>query len=553
MTSISQCHNTVVAPGVPVTDTAVLEPISEPIDDRVHRRRWATLAVLCVSLLVIVIDNTIVNVALPTLVRDLGTSISDLQWVVDAYTLVFAGLLLTAGSLGDRFGRKRALTVGLVIFGGASAAAAFSGSVDSLIAARAVMGIGAALIMPATLSILTNVFTDARERALAIGLWSGVAGVAVALGPVTGGFLLEHFWCGSAFIVHVPIVVAAIVAGFFLVPNSRNPKQPKLDLVGAGLSIVGLGALVAAIIEAPSNGWTDPLILGGFAVAVAALSSFVWWERRIDEPMLDVRFFANPRFTAASVNVTLVFFALFGFIFLATQYLQFVLGYSAFEAGLRTLPFAFALMVMAPLSSKAVQWFGTKRVVVTGMLLFASGLVVASTSTVDSGYGPVMLAMVLMGAGMGLSVAPATESIMGALPLHQAGVGSAVNDTSREVGGALGVAIVGSMLSSLYSSDLNAKLPATVPSQVRDAADQSVGAALQVSAQLGRVGTPLADAARESFVYAMSRASLVTAAVALVGALLAWRFLPARATEVAVHDDPQTDVEDQSKEYAEAS
>ena len=519
-----------------MADTARL-PAADPVEDRVHRRRWATLTVLCVSLLVIVIDNTIVNVALPTLVRDLGTSISDLQWVVDAYTLVFAGLLLTAGSLGDRFGRKGALTVGLVVFGGASAAAAFSGSVGALIGARALMGIGAALIMPATLSILTNVFTDARERALAIGLWSGVAGIAVALGPVTGGFLLEHFWWGSVFIVNVPIVIAAIVAGHFLVPTSRNPNQPKLDLVGAALSIVGLAALVAAIIEAPSNGWTDPFILAGFATAVAALGTFVWWERRIDEPMLDVRFFANPRFTAASINVTLVFFALFGFIFLATQYLQFVLGYSAFEAGVRTLPFAFALMVMAPLSSKAVQWCGTKRVVVTGMLLFATGLVVASTATVDSGYTRVMIAMVFMGAGMGLAVAPATESIMGSLPLHQAGVGSAVNDTSREVGGALGVAIVGSMLSSLYASDLNAKLPANVPSPVRDAADQSVGAALQVSAQLGRVGAPLADAARESFVYAMSRASLVAAGVAVLGALLAWRFLPARAAESRVSVD----------------
>src|SRR5215211_1687598 len=526
-------------PAPPVALSASLDTRArERADDRIHRRRWATLSVLCVSLLVIVIDNTIVNVALPTLVRDLGTSISDLQWVVDAYTLVFAGLLLTAGSLGDRFGRKGALTVGLVVFGGASAAAAFSGSVGALIGARAVMGIGAALIMPATLSILTNVFTDARERALAIGLWSGVAGIAVALRPVTGGFLLEHFWWGSVFIVNVPIVIAAIVAGHFLIPTSRNPKRPRLDLVGAGLSIVGLGALVAAIIEAPSNGWTNPLILAGFAVAALSLLTFVWWERRIDEPMLDVRLFSNARFSAASLNVTLVFFALFGFIFLATQYLQFMLGYTAFQAGLRTLPFAFALMVMAPLSSKAVQWFGTKRVVVTGMLLFASGLAVASTSTVDTGYGRVMLAMVLMGAGMGLSVAPATESIMGALPLHQAGVGSAVNDTSREVGGALGVAIVGSMLSSLYASDLNAKLPANVPAQVRDAADQSVGAALQVSAQLGRVGAPLADAARESFVYAMSRASLVTAAVALVGALLAWKFLPARSAELQEVDVP---------------
>jgi MFS transporter, DHA2 family, multidrug resistance protein len=517
-------------------------------DPRIHRRRWLTLAVLCVSLLVIVIDNTIVNVALPTLVRDLGTSISDLQWVVDAYTLVFAGLLLTAGSLGDRFGRKGALTLGLVIFGAASAAAAFAGGVTPLIAARAVMGVGAALIMPATLSILTNVFTDARERALAIGLWSGVAGIAVALGPVTGGFLLDHFWWGSVFIVNVPIVAAAIVAGRFLVPTSRNPEKPRLDVVGAALSIVGLGALVAAIIEAPNNGWTDPSILVGFVVAVVALTAFVLWERRVEQPMLNVRFFANARFSAASINVTLVFFALFGFIFLATQYLQFVLGYSAFDAGVRTLPFAFALMVMAPLSSKTVQWFGTKRVVVTGMVVFASGLIVASSSTVSSGYPRVMLAMILMGTGMGLSVAPATESIMGSLPLHQAGVGSAVNDTSREVGGALGVAIVGSMLSSLYSTNLNGKLPPTVPGQVRDAADQSVGAALQVSAQLGRVGAPLADAARESFVYAMSRASLVTAAVALVGALLAWRFLPARAAEV--HDLPATEPE---PELAEAS
>jgi EmrB/QacA subfamily drug resistance transporter len=523
-------------------------PVRAAPDPRIHARRWLTLVVLCVSLLVIVIDNTIVNVALPTLVRDLGTSISDLQWVVDAYTLVFAGLLLTAGSLGDRFGRRGALTLGLFIFGAASAAAAFAGGVTPLIAARAVMGIGAALIMPATLSILTNVFTDARERALAIGLWSGVAGIAVALGPVTGGFLLDHFWWGSVFIVNVPIVAAAIVAGRFLVPTSRNPNRPRLDLVGAALSIVGLGALVAAIIEAPSNGWTAPFIVAGFVTAVVALATFVWWERRVDEPMLDVRLFANARFSAASVNVTLVFFALFGFIFLATQYLQFVLGYSAFDAGVRTLPFAFALMVMAPLSSKTVQWFGTKRVVVTGMVVFASGLVVASTSTVSSGYPRVMLAMILMGTGMGLSVAPATESIMGSLPLHQAGVGSAMNDTSREVGGALGVAIVGSMLSSLYSTNLNRKLPANVSVPVRDAADQSVGAALQVSAQLGRVGAPLADAARESFVYAMSRASLVTAAVALVGALLAWRFLPARAAEV--HDLAATERE---PELAEAS
>jgi EmrB/QacA subfamily drug resistance transporter len=514
--------------------------------ERIHARRWLTLAVLCVSLLVIVLDNTIVNVALPTLVRDLGTSITDLQWVVDAYTLVFAGLLLTMGSLGDRFGRQGALSFGLVIFGGASAAAAFAGGVTPLIAARAVMGIGAALIMPATLSILINVFTDARERAVAIGIWSAVAGLAVALGPVSGGFLLEHFWWGSVFLVNVPIVIAALVAGRFLVPTSRNPQQPPIDWVGALLSIIGLGALVASIIEAPTNGWTDPVILAGFVVAVVGIASFVAWELRAREPMLDVRFFRNPRFTSATLTIAITFFALMGFIFLATQYLQFVLGYTAFEAGLRTLPFAAAMMIAAPLSSKLVEWLGTKRVVVAGMLLFGGGLTVAATISTTSGYPRVGLAMVLMGVGMGLAMPPATESIMGSLPIEHAGVGSAVNDTSREVGGALGVAVLGSILTSLYTTQLNAKLPAGVPSQVRDAADQSVGAAIAVSERLGAAGAPLAALARSAFVDAMVRGALVTAAVAVVGALLAWRFLPARAVEV----DDELDLTEERVELA---
>jgi EmrB/QacA subfamily drug resistance transporter len=501
--------------------------------------RWLTLGVLCVSLLVIVVDNTIVNVALPTMVRELGTSVSDLQWVVDAYTLVFAGLLLTFGTLGDRFGRKGALTTGLVIFGAASAAAALANGVSELIAARAVMGMGAALIMPATLSILTNVFTDARERAIAIGIWAGVAGIAVALGPVAGGFLLDHFWWGSVFIVNVPIVIGALVAGYYLVPKSKSSVAHRIDGVGAGLSIIALGALVWSIIEAPSDGWTSGPIVAGFSIAAAAFALFVWWERRVQEPMLDVRFFQNPRFTAASSTVTLVFFALFGFIFLATQYLQFVLGFSPLQAGVRTLPFAAAMMITAPLSSKIVERLGTKRVVVTGMLLFSTGLVVASTSTVTSGYGRVAIAMLLMGSGMGLAVAPATESIMGSLPRDKAGVGSAVNDTAREVGGALGVAIVGSLLSSIYATRVTDALPDGVPGPARAAATDSVGAALAVSGRLGQAGGALADAAREAFVYAMSRAALVTAAVALVGAVVAWRFLPARAVEAApvVEDD----------------
>jgi EmrB/QacA subfamily drug resistance transporter len=507
----------------------------------VHERRWLTLAVLCLSLFVIVVDNTIVNVALPTLVRELGTSISQLQWVVDSYTLVFAGLLLAAGSLGDRFGRKGALNIGLVIFGGASAAAAFAGGVNALVAARAVMGIGAALIMPATLSILTNVFTDARERAVAIALWSAVAGAAVALGPVSGGFLLEHFWWGSVFIVNVPLVLIALAAGRSLVPTSRDPAAPRIDWMGAALSIMGLTALVWSIIEAPDRGWTSTGTLSGFAVAAIVLSAFGWWELRAREPMLDLRFFTNPRFTAASAAITLIAFALFGFIFMATQYLQFILGYSALSAGVHTLPFAGAVMVTAPLSSKVVDRLGSKLVVAGGLLAFAGGMLVAAGTTVESGYGRVFLVMVMLGGGMGLAQAPATESIMGSLPRAKAGVGSAVNDTTRELGGALGVAIIGSVMSSLYGARVADRLDGSVPPPAVDAAKESMGAAMAVAGQVGGdAGNNVLAVARDAFVHGMTTASLVTAGFALAGALVALRWLPARAHDAETEADVDT-------------
>ncbi len=501
-------------------------------------RRWWTLAVLCMSLLIIVVDNTIVNVALPTLVRELGTSVSELQWVVDAYTLVFAGLLLLAGTLGDKFGRRRSLLAGLAVFGAASAAAAFANGVTELVTARAVMGGAAAFIMPATLSILTNVFTDATERAAAIGMWAGVAGVGVALGPVLGGFLLDHFWWGSVFIVNVPIVVIALVAVRAIVPESRSRDHARLDWLGGLLSIVGLVSLVWAIIEAPTHGWTAPETIVGAVVAVVSITAFVTWERRVPDPMLDVRFFRNARFSAASATIMLMFFALFGFIFLSTQFLQFVLGYSPFSAGLRTLPFAGAMILAAPSSSKVVEVLGTKRTVVVGMLTFATGLIVASTSTVASGYPRLGIAMLLMGAGLGLAAPPATESIMGSLPPDRAGVGSAMNDTTREVGGALGVAIIGSLMSSIYASQVADHLPRNVAPNVAREAEDSIGAALGVSSTMGRAGVGIADAAREAFVHAMSRASLITAVVSIAGAVVAWRFLPARAVDHADATDP---------------
>ncbi|GIU86781.1 MAG: hypothetical protein KatS3mg009_1296 [Acidimicrobiia bacterium] len=355
---------------------AAAPPVPWDRTSRAYRNRWWILAVLCLSLLVIIVDNSILNVAIPTLVRDLGATTSQLQWIVDSYTLVFAGLLLTAGSLGDRFGRRGALQFGMAVFGAGSLAAALVSNANQLIAARAVMGIGSAFIMPATLSIITNVFPP-DERGRAIALWASIAGVATALGPISGGFLLEHFYWGSVFWVNIPIVAVALVAGVFLIPTSRDPSEPALDPLGALLSIVGLGALVFSIIQAPEDGWTHPTILAGFAVAAVVLGAFALWERHTPSPMLDMSFFRNPRFSAASAGITLIFFAMFGTIFLLTQHLQFVMGYSALEAGTRLLPWAAVMLVVAPNSARLAERFGTKLVVGAGMSVTALALVLS--------------------------------------------------------------------------------------------------------------------------------------------------------------------------------
>ncbi|MGA7282817.1 MAG: MFS transporter, partial [Acidimicrobiia bacterium] len=417
--------------------------------ETIHRRRWVTLGVLSLSLVIIGLDNTILNVALPTLVRELNATGSQLQWMVDAYVLVFAGLLLTMGALGDRFGRKLALNVGLVIFGAASIGAAFADSANMLIAARAMMGIGGALIMPSTLSIITNIFEGA-ERGRAIAAWAAVAGLGIIIGPVIGGWLLENFWWGSIFLINVFIAIAAIVAGIGLVPESKDPDATPLDPMGAVLSVAGLVTLVYAIIEAPSKGWTDGLVLGGFGLAAVLIGLFLWWETRVAHPMLRLEFFENPRFSAASVAITMVFFAMFGTVFLLTQYLQFVLGFTPLEAGFRVMPVA-TMIVAAPLSARFTERFGTKRVVTAGLVIVAGAMAILALINVDSGYGHVALALSLLGAGMGTAMAPATDSIMGSLPLAKAGVGSAMNDTTRQIGGALGVAILGSVLASAYS------------------------------------------------------------------------------------------------------
>jgi EmrB/QacA subfamily drug resistance transporter len=504
-----------------------------------YERRWWILGVLCLSLLVIGLDNTILNVALPTLVRDLGASTSQLQWIVDAYTLVFAGLLLTAGSLSDRYGRRTALAVGLVIFGVGSLASAFAGSASTLIFTRALMGVGGAFIMPSTLSILTNVF-PAEERGRAIGIWAGVSGLGIGIGPVVGGWLLTHFWWGSVFLVNVPVVILALVAGRLIVPNSKDPSAPRLDPVGAVLSIVGLISLVFGIIEAPSHGWTDPLILAAFGVAVITLTTFIAWERRSDHPMLNLEFFKNPRFTAANISVTLVFFALFGSLFFLTQYLQFVLGYSALQAGYRVAPIALVLIVVSPIAGRLVNRMGNKVLVAAGMSVVAMGLWYLSTLTIASGYGHVLVSIMILGSGMALAMTPATESIMGSLPLAKAGVGSAMNDTTRQIGGALGVAILGSVFASAYTAALGPLLTG-LPADAAAAAQSSVGAAIAIGNQAGgAAGIALVTAAKSAFIHAMDRGLAVGAVVALVGAVVALMWLPKRAQDleaIEIHVD----------------
>jgi EmrB/QacA subfamily drug resistance transporter len=496
--------------------------------DAVYDKRWWTLGVLCFSLLVIGLDNTILNVALPTLVRDLHASASQLQWMVDAYVLVFAGLLLTSGALGDRYGRKLALNAGMWIFGAGSIASAFSGSAGLLIAARGAMGIGGALIMPSTLSILTNVFPP-KERGQAIGIWAAVSGLGIILGPVIGGYLLDHFWWGSVFLINVPIIGFALVSGYFLIPESKDPEARRLDPGGALLSIAGLSALLYAIIEAPTRGWTSGTTLSFFGLAVVLIASFMWWEIRSDHPMLDLRFFENPRFSAASMSITLVFFAMFGSIFLLTQHLQFVLGYTPLQAGVRLMPVA-TLIVAAALSSRLVDRFGTKIVVVTGLVIVSMALFLLTTLSISSGYLPVALSIAILGLGMGTTMAPATDSIMGSLPLGKAGVGSAMNDTTRQVGGALGVAIVGSIMSSSYSSHMVAAVK-NLPPQAAAAARNSVGAATAVASKAGPLGAAILRASHVAYINAMGDAVMVAAVVALLGAVVSLLFLPARPAE----------------------
>jgi EmrB/QacA subfamily drug resistance transporter len=494
-----------------------------------HPRRRLILMVLCLSLLVVVIDNTILNTALPTLARVLHAGTSSLQWITDAYTLCFAALLIPAGALGDRYGRRISLIAGLAVFATGSVAAAFADGTGTLIAARIVMGLGATFVMPATLSILNAVFPP-KERPQAIAAWSAVAGVGIIVGPTLGGLLLTHFWWGSVFLINVPLVVLAITGVVLLVPETAEPGGHRLDWRGTLLVALALVAIVDAVIEAPARGWTAGLTLAEAAAGLAALAAFGWWELHTDSPLIDLRIFASRAFSASAAAVTVIFFALFGSLFVLTQYLQLVHGYSPLSAGVRALPFALAMGVMSPLSPMLAQRLGARIVIPAGMIAMGLGLLDLSTAQVHSSYPPLAVAVAIMGAGMGLVMAPASTTIMTTVPSHQAGAGSAINDTIREVGGALGIAVIGSISAAAYTARLGSTLAAAhVPGAVAQAATGSIAAADAISLQAGGAqGAELAAAAHAAFVHAMSLGLRIAAAVAVMSAIAAIVALPRR-------------------------
>jgi DHA2 family multidrug resistance protein-like MFS transporter len=512
-----------------------------------HPRRWAILAVLVISLLVVVLDNTVLNVALRTIAdpqRGLGASQADLEWAINSYTLVFAGLLFTAGILADRLGRRITLTVGLALFGIASLLSAYANSADQLIWARALMGLGAAAVMPSTLSIIANVF-EPHERGRAIGIWAGAVGLGVAIGPIVGGLLLEHFWWGSVFLINVPVVIAGVVLVSVLVPESRDPRPGRIDLVGVLLSIVGLTLLTYGVIEGGDSGFGQLKSWGTLVGSVIVLAAFVAYERRIEFPSLDVKLFANRQFSASTAMIGLVFFAAMGTLFFSAFYLQLVRGLGPLASGALFVPFAVGQLIFAPRSAAMVKRFGPKAVGTVGLLMVAAGLagwLFIETSTPIWVVGALFF---VMGVGMANVMPPATEAIMASLPREKAGVGSAVSNTIRQVGGALGVAALGAILSSVYRDNLVSTAPAV--------AKASIAGAYAVTERAGGGGAALIESANQAFMTGVHYAAFGSTIFALLGALVAVLYLPGkRPAAAAAPSSAEGLAEEQGVELVEA-
>ncbi len=494
------------------------------------RRRWIALGFLGFSLLVIALDNTVLNLALPSISTDLGSSASGLQWIVDAYVLVFAAFLLTMGAIGDRLGRKGMLQVGLAIFGCFSLGAALSSSTGMLIAMRAMMGFGGAIIMPATLSILTATFRDPKERAQAIAMWAAVFALGLGIGPIVGGWLLEHFSWSSVFYINVPIVVVGLIGGYFVIQNSRDENARKVDILGSILSIAGLFALVYGIIQAGADGWAADNVLYAFAAAGVLLVAFILWEFKSPSPMLPMAFFKNMSFTGANLALTLVSFALMGSMFFVSQYFQSVQGYSPLQAGIRLLPMALTSFVAAGMSAKLAQRIGTKLAVGIGIFVAAIGLFYLFwVAEPDTSYAVIVIGMCIMALGIGTTMSPATNSIMGSIPVRQAGIGSAMNDTTRMVGGALGVAILGTIMNSIYISKV-APLATVLPPPLFDLVGSSIQGAHIAAAQVTdpALALTIISQANEAFTSGMVRAMLIASTIMAAASAVTLAILPMR-------------------------
>ncbi len=493
------------------------------------RTRWWALAVLDLALLAITIDNSIMNVALPTLAREFHASGSELQWIVDAYILLWAGLLLTAGTLGDRFGRRRVLLLGLAMLAGGAIASSLATNAAQLVLTRGVMGAAAAFIMPATLSMITNIFEE-HERPKAIATWSAVSGVGMVIAPIVGGWLLDNFAWSSIFLANVPVAVVGIAGTLAIVPESRDERPERADPVGAVLSILGLIVLIYGIIEAPNAGWGSIETLGRIGAGLAVLVAFVAWELRSPAPMLDMRLFLRPRFGPPAAAISAGFFAIAGGTFMLTQYLQFVRGMRPFDAGVALLPVAIGVVIGTALASRLLARLGTKVVMGSAMAVMALGLLLASRLVADSPYWFLAVALLVVAAGLGMGMMPGTDSIMGAVPKARAGVGSATNDTTREIGCALGVAVLGSVLSSGYREAIGGQLAAFGP-RVEAAARDSIGAATVLSHQLpGATGADVARIANDAFMSGMSTAMVIGAVVVGLASVVLFAWLPARAS-----------------------
>jgi EmrB/QacA subfamily drug resistance transporter len=490
-------------------------------------RRWLTLAVMSVGTLIVFIDSTVVNTALPAISVGLGASTSTLQWVVDSYVLLLSGLLLLGGSLGDRFGRKRWMTVGLVVFGGASIGAALATSAGQLIAFRALQGVGAALVLPATLSIITNVFPR-RERARAIAIWTAAGGIGLAVGPVLGGSLVDNVGWSAAFWLHVPVVAMAL-AGMVFVPESRDERRLGLDIPGAVLGTGGMMALLYGVIQGPEAGWTSGEILGSFGLAAALLVSFAVVELRSRAPMLPLRFFRQKDFTGAVLIIGLLIFAMLVTFFSLTQFLQIVQGRSAFEAGLLVVPVSIAIMFAAPVSGQVMKRIGPRNLALTMAIATMAAVLLLSGLTVESSTVSVVIPLIVFGFGAGLGLPALTDTVMAAVPEEDAGIGSAANDLSRELGGALGIAVIGSVVSGLYRNSIDAVLTGAVPADVVDLARHSIGVAAFTAKNLtGETAAFVLNAADSSYVDAMTAGFRISAIVLAAIIVIAYAFIPRR-------------------------